>query len=134
MRQQGRGEERQTPPFPTRQTKAKKASEQRGRLKEEDIQREGGEEEERRRRWGRWRERAREREMVSQKVIKKQVEEKGRVVAPHCQRRLMDKRACESMLGGQTHCQTHRHQTHEGKEEDEREEFIESTFGRVLLL
>lgn len=46
------------------------------------------------------------------------------------------------MLGGQTLWQTHRHQTHEGKDgEDEEElvfmggeEFIESTFGRVLLL
>ncbi|KAG8014475.1 UPF0575 protein C19orf67-like protein [Nibea albiflora] len=94
MRQQGRGEERQTPPFPTRHTKAKKASEQRGRLEEEDSQREGGEEEE----VGE-REREREREMVSQKVIKKQVEEKGRVVVPHCQRRLMDKRASQSMSG-----------------------------------
>lgn len=61
--------------------------------------------------------------MVSQNVIKMQVEEKGRVVGPQCQRRPMDKRACESMLGGQTHCQTHRHQTHEGKaEEREREQ------------
>lgn len=79
--------------------------------------------------------------MVSQKAIKKQVEEEGRMVDPQSQRRLMDKRACESMLGGRTCCQTPRHQTHEGKEEDESElvfmggeEFIESTFGRVLLL
>lgn len=60
--------------------------------------------------------------MVSQKLIKKQVEEEGREVDPQRQRQLMDKRACESMLGGQTQCQTHRHQTHEGKGEDEREE------------
>ncbi len=48
MRLQGRREERQTPPFPTRQTKAKKASEQRDRLKEVDSQRERGRREERR--------------------------------------------------------------------------------------
>lgn len=42
MRLEGRGEKRQTPPFPTRQTKAKKASEQRqrDRPKEVDGQRE----------------------------------------------------------------------------------------------
>lgn len=62
-----------------------------------------------------------EKEMVSQKAIKKQVQEEGRVVDLLCQRRLMDKRACENTLGGQTHCQTHRRQTCEGKEEDQRE-------------
>lgn len=31
------------------------------------------------------------------------------------------KKTCESMLGGQTRCQTHKHQTHDGSEEDERE-------------
>lgn len=102
--------------------------------------------------WRRWiareketggREREGIRETVSQKVIKKQVEEEGRMADPRSQRRLMDKRACESMLGGWTHCQTHRHQTHEEKEEEEDEsesvlmggeEFIESTFGRVPQL
>lgn len=51
-----------------------------------------------------------------------------------CQRRLMDKRACESMLGGQTRCQTHKHQTQGEQGGWEREGFIESMFGRVLLL
>lgn len=58
---------------------------------------------------------------AKKKVIKKQVEEEGRVVDPQSWRRLMDKRTCESMLGVQSHCQTHRRQRHEEEEEHERE-------------
>lgn len=94
---------RETPPFSTRQKPRKPEKER----QEGEEEREG--------------ERG-EREMVSQNLVKKQVEEKGGggVVNPQCQRQLMDKRACDSLLGGQTHFQTHGHQTHEGKEKDER--------------
>lgn len=60
-----------------RQTKAKKACEHRDKLKEEDNQRDRREE-----RRGGWRETEGIIEMVSQKVLEKQVEEKGRVVNP----------------------------------------------------
>lgn len=111
MRLEGkRGKKRQRPPFPTRQTNARKASKQRERQTEGGGQQESKRQKEREERG---------RELVSQKVIKKQVEEQGRMVGPQSQRRIIDKRACESMLGGQTGCQTHRHQTHEAKEEDE---------------
>lgn len=58
-----------------------------------------------------WRETEGELEMVSQNVLKQQVEEEGRADDPWCQRQLMDERACESMLGGQTHCQIHKYHT-----------------------
>lgn len=50
----------------------------------------------------------------------------------------MDKRACESVLGGQTRCQTHIHQTHEGAMREGAcvlggGEFIESTFGTTAV-
>lgn len=75
-------------------------------------------------------------------MIEKQVGKEGRTVDPLSWRRMIDKRACESMLGGQTRCQTHRHQTHEAQEEEDEgepvlmggEEFTESTLGRVQLL
>lgn len=71
------------------------------------------------------------REMISQKLVKKQVEEKrGGGVNPQCHRQLMDKGACESLLRDQTHFQTHRHQTHEGKEKDEKGRWC-SWVGRV---
>lgn len=114
MRLEGEKKKRQKPPFPTRQTKRPKKPPSRER--ETDRQAEGGGQQESKRQKER---EERGREMVSQKVIKKQVEEQGRMVGPQSQRRIIDKRACESMLGGQTGCQMHRHQTHEGKEEDE---------------
>lgn len=52
------------------------------------------------------RERQRADETVSSTVPRKQVEDKGRMVASQRWRRWMDKRACESTLGCQTHCQT----------------------------
>lgn len=112
MRLEGEKKKRQRSPFPTRQTKRPKKPPSR----ERDRQTEGGGQQESKRQKER---EERGREMVSQKVIKKQVEEQGRMVGPQSQRRIIDKRACESMLGGQTGCQMHRHQTHEGKEEDE---------------
>lgn len=114
MRLEGEKKKRQRPPFPTRQTKRPKKPPSRER--ETDRQAEGGGQQESKRQKER---EERGREMVSQKVIKKQVEEQGRMVGPQSQRQIIDKRACESMLGGQTGCQMHRHQTHEGKEEDE---------------
>lgn len=114
MRLEGEKKKRQRPPFPTRQTKRPKKPPSRER--ERDRQAEGGGQQESKRQKER---EERGREMVSQKVIKKQVEEQGRMVGPQSQRRIIDKRACESMLGGQTGCQMHRHQTHEGKDEDE---------------
>lgn len=56
--------------------------------------------------WGGCRERQRADETVSSTVPRKQVEDKGRMVASQRWRRWMDKRACESTLGCQTHCQT----------------------------
>lgn len=114
MRLEGEKKKRQKPPFPTRQTKRPKKPPSRER--ERDRQAEGGGQQESKRQKER---EERGREMVSQKVIKKQVEEQGRMVGPQSQRGIIDKRACESMLGGQTGCQMHRHRTHEGKEEDE---------------
>lgn len=57
-------------------------------------------------------------ETVSLTVPRKQVEDKGRMVASQRWRRWMDKRACESTLGCQTHCQT-------------RGRFLESAFAVV---
>lgn len=65
---------RETPPFSMRQKPRKPEKER----QEGEEEREG--------------ERG-EREMVSQKLVKKQVEEKGGVVNPQCQRQLMDQKS-----------------------------------------
>lgn len=79
MRLQGRRAERQTPPSLMRQTKAKKATEQRDRLKEADGRETEG------KRGGGTGEGVgdAERELVSQKVRKKQVEKRGREWSTH---------------------------------------------------
>lgn len=127
MRLEGEKKKRQRPPFPTRQTKRPKKPPSRER--ERDRQAEGGGQQESKRQKER---EERGREMVSQKVIKKQVEEQGRMVGPQSQRRIIDKRACESMLGGQTGCQMHRHQTHEGKEDESLCSWVEKSSLRAL--
>lgn len=127
MRLEGEKKKRQRPPFPTRQTKRPKKPPSRER--ERDRQAEGGGQQESKRQKER---EERGREMVSQKVIKKQVEEQGRMVGPQSQRRIIDTRACESMLGGQTGCQMHRHQTHEGKEDESLCSWVEKSSLRAL--
>lgn len=94
-----------TPPFPIRRAKAEEACEQKDRLTERDDPRD---------RRGEERgcaKRLRAEGTVSFTVPKEQVEDKGRMVDSQCSRQPMDKRACESMLGCQTHCQTHKHHT-----------------------
>jgi len=95
---QERGEKRQTTPWLTKQRPRKPL--RRGTLTD----------------WRRWTakeketgQRGEEGEPGSHRVIKNQEEGEWRMVDPQSRRRLMDKRACKSMLGGQTHCQTCRH-------------------------